>query len=165
MAAAVALAVLARVVVGGHGEPASRLPGPAGTPREQRPPAATEAPTVRPDASRPRDAASAAAPPPARAASDARRVVQQALADKLERELTPDDYDRLAAAVLQFRTALATLRRDPGDSAAAADLRAALAAMQATSGLPPSEIGRIFPPDETPPDETLPDETAGDSAE
>jgi hypothetical protein len=81
---------------------------------------------------------------------DARRTAEQALADKLNHELTPADYDRIAATVLQLRTALATLRKDPGNPAAMADVRDALADMQAVSGLSPSEIGRIFPPDETP---------------
>ena len=149
VAAAVALAVVAHLVVGRRAEPASRLHGTAGTPREQQPPAVMEAPTARPDTSRPRDAASAAAPSP-RAERDARRVAERALADKLDRELTSADYDRIAGAVLQLRTALATLRTDPGNSAAMADVRDALADMQAVSGMSPSELSRIFPPDETP---------------
>jgi hypothetical protein len=143
VAAVVVLAVVGRLV-GRRVEPASR---PAGTPREQQPPATMEAPTARPDTSRPRAVGPAAAPT-SRAERDTRRMVERTLADKLDRELAPADYDRIAGAVVQLRTALATLRTDPGNPAAMADVRDALAEMQGVSGLPPSELAHIFPPDE-----------------
>jgi hypothetical protein len=81
-----------------------------------------------------------------------RRVVERALAGKLTREFTSDDYDRLAAAVVRLRAAVAVLRRGGDDAASGAgardDVRAALAEIEAITGVAPSELGDVFAPND-----------------
>jgi hypothetical protein len=93
--------------------------------------------------------------PPARARRarrDTHAMVRGVLDGKLDdRELTPADYDRLTDVVLRLRTAARILRS--ADDSAAGDaarveqrqvLAAALAEVEAITGVPPSELGNLL---------------------
>jgi hypothetical protein len=90
--------------------------------------------------------------PPARAPlprAEVRHALERALAGRLaDRELTPQDYDRLVDAVIRLRTAR-RLMRGAGESAADSAARdeqrrallAALGEIEEIVGVPPSALG------------------------
>lgn len=95
---------------------------------------------------------------------DLRRLLERVLAGKLrDRELGPQDYDRLVDAALRLRAALRVLRGTE-ESAATAQVRdeqrravgAIFGEIEAITGLPPAELGSVLTPSE--------DESTGDSA-
>jgi hypothetical protein len=85
---------------------------------------------------------------------DLRRLFERVLAGKLrDRELGPQDYDRLVDAALRLRGALRVLRGTE-ESAATARVRdeqrrvvgASLGEIEAITGLPPAELGSVLTP-------------------
>jgi hypothetical protein len=93
--------------------------------------------------------------PPARERRERRdthALVRDVLDGKLDdRELTPDDYDRLTDVVLRVRNAARILRSadaSPVGDAARVEQRqvlvAALAEVEAITGVPPSELGNLL---------------------
>lgn len=75
---------------------------------------------------------------------EARRLVERAVKDRLARDLSSDDYDRLAEALLRLRAAARELRRadDLATRARERDaMQQALADIRTISGLQPSDLG------------------------
>jgi hypothetical protein len=83
--------------------------------------------------------------------SDARRFVEHVMHDRVGRDLSAPDYDRLADAVIRLRTASHALEAPASTAEQAAQRQAmqtALADIGAISGLPPSELTSAFADDE-----------------
>jgi len=75
---------------------------------------------------------------------DARRLVEHVVKDRLGRDLSAQDYDRMADAVIRLRTASQALRRSDDSKTRereATVLRNALAEIQSIAGVPASDLG------------------------
>jgi hypothetical protein len=139
---------------GSTGVPVAAAPPVVGTPADARR-ASTEgsAPRGPSDPIEARARRLAAREPYARA--ELGRVLEGVLAGKLpDRELGAHDYEQLVEATLRLRAALRVLRgieESPATSAVREaqreSVRAAFAEMEAITGLAPTELGSLMPPD------------------
>ena len=131
----------------------------AGAPPESAPaPRRPLGPPPAGDASAPDAAASQRSAPAATermSRKDVRVLLERAFKGKLpDRELTNADYDRLVDDVMRLRSALRAMRhaeQSPNGAAATAERETVVAAMadvEAVTGVPPSELGTVLGADD-----------------
>jgi hypothetical protein len=124
------------------------------TPLERSAPAASRVPRTRESPIAPLAAPSSAGTGAGMSKREARQIVERVMRERVGRDLSAPDYDRLADAVIRLRTAsraLASSDLATADQAAERQaMQSALSDIVTITGLQPSELSGAFASDDAP---------------